>query len=139
MSVDYRKLADELTTDPAALGYAGMTDAQAATALNRTNGGGRAVTRELVPAYEVWEAIVPAEWDAITAAEKERIRITLSLGTVMMRGPNTRAALRGAFGAGTATRAALLALQTEAKSRAAELGLGPVTARDVSVARGGKW
>ena len=134
--MDYRILADELAGDPLGRGYAGMTDAAAATPLNTAN---RAVERGLVAAHEIFEAIVPSDWTVLSAAEKQRLQTIMSLGEVNLRGTNTRAALAAAFGAGTATRTALVALQSEMMSRAAELGLSAVAKNDVTVARGGRW
>lgn len=134
--MDYRTLRNELTNDPATVGYAGMTDAQAATALNAAN---QVRARTLIPAYEVWEAIVPAEWTALSAAEKQRIQSLLSMGTVNAAGANTRASFLAAFAGGTQTRTNLAALQNELVSRAAILGLGTVTTLDVTRARAGVW
>lgn len=92
------------------------------------------IDRTEIPSHEVFEAVVPAEWSAITAAEKQRVQTILGMGTVNFGGPNTRAALGSAFGAGTTTRANLLALQSRAGS-IPERDFGrDVTANDVSAA-----
>lgn len=116
--------------------YAGLTAAAAAALLNGTDSPAVAA-RALVPAYEVFEAIAPAEWAALTANEKQRVQTILGMGQVDLSGANTRAALAAAFGAGTATRAALLALQTQSvpRSRAVAVFGSPVTAQDVTAAR----
>lgn len=133
---DYTALAAEIAADPLALGYAGKTDAQVAALLN---GADRSTTaaRSVVPAYEVWEAIVPAEWAALSAAEKQRVQTLLAMGQVNLAGPNTRAGFAAAFAAGTATRTALLALPTQsiARTRAQEVFGVPVTDQDVARAR----
>lgn len=116
-------LAAELTNDPLGRGYAGMTPALAAASLNARNRPGP--DRDTVPAYEILEAIVPAEWTSLSAAEKQRVQTIISAGTVNLKGANTRAMLGAAFGAGTTTRANLLALQAGPPiSRAEELNLG---------------
>ena len=134
---NYQALSVELTTDPTGLGYAGKTHAEAAALLN-----GAAVTtqveRTLVPGYEVWEAIVPAEWAALTAGEKQRVQTIVSMDPINLRGSNTRASLAAAFGPGTVTRANLNALQTQTitQSRAEMIfGVTPVTEFDVAHAR----
>jgi hypothetical protein len=95
--------------------------------------------RTIVPSYEVWEAIVPAEWKALTADEKQRIQTIVGMGQVNLAGPNTRSALATAFGVGTASRTSLLALQTltVSISRAVSIpGWGiSVSAGDVAHAR----
>lgn len=134
--MDYQVLRNELLNDPASIGYAGMTDVQAAAALNNAN---QTRARAIIPAYEIYEAIVPAEWASLTAAEKQRVQTMLSMGNVNAAGTNTRASFLAAFGAGTTTRANLAALQNETVSRAAILGLGPVQTIDVTRARAGVW
>lgn len=133
--MDLAILRTELLTDPLGRAYSGMADAQAVTSLNTAN---RSVARDVVAAWEVWEAIVPAEWAGLSAAEKQRIQTMLGMGTLSVKGANTRAAFMAVFGAG-ATRTALAALQTTTTTRAAELGLNTVTALDVSRARLGTW
>lgn len=132
MSLD--KLRTELTSDPLGIGYAGMTDAQVVASLLAVNRPG--AEREVIPSYEILEATVPAEWATLTAQEKQRYQTLISAGQVNLRGANTRAMLGAMFGAGTTTRANMLALQTgPVKSRAEELGLGEVREGDVQIAR----
>jgi hypothetical protein len=132
----YADLKAEIDSDPLGLSYAGKTDAQVA---NLLNGEDRAVQtpRSVVAASLVFEAIVPGEWASLTAQEKQRVQTILGMGEVDLSGPNTRASLAAAFGAGTTTRANLLALQTLStpRSRAVEIFGYPVTAADVAAAR----
>lgn len=117
----YDILVPELQNDPLARGYAGMTDSQRLASLLTAD---RPTERTIVPAYEVLEAIVPTEWAALNAAEKQRVQTIISAGQVNLQGTNTRASLAAAFGAGTTTRANLLALQAgPSRTRAAELGM----------------
>jgi len=101
--MDYPALQAELTADPLARGYAAMTDAQAVTSLTTAN---RSVARAVIPAREVIEATVPAEWAALTAQEKQRYALLTGAGEISVKGANTRASFLAMFGAGTATRAA---------------------------------
>jgi len=119
--MDYAVLKAELTNDPLVLGYSGKTDQQAADLLNAVN---RTLDVETLPTSDIFEAIVLADYAALTAAQKTTLQIILSLGTVKVKGTNTRAALLSIFGAGTATRTALAALQVTPVSRASELGIG---------------
>ena len=103
--------------------YAGKSDAEAADLLNSKK---IIVARDTATASEGFECIVPAEWAAATAQEKQRVSMVLGMGSVALRGINTRAALAAAFGVSSATRANILALLTIKISRANELGLGTV-------------
>lgn len=134
--MDYLTLRTELTTDPLARGYSGMTDAQAATSLDTVN---RTVNRTSVPAPEVIEAIVASEYTALSATLQNLVSLLISAGTINPQGTNTRAIFAAAFGAGTQTRTNLIALETMTVSRAAELGIGYVAAGDVKIARSGVW
>lgn len=132
--MDFVILHGELINDPLGRGYAGMTDAQAAASLNMVN---RPRERGVVPAHELIDATVPAEWATLTAAEKQRYQTLTGAGEVNVRSANVRAAFMAMFGAGTATRTALAALQNEQVSRAAELGLETVYEGHVFMARAG--
>jgi hypothetical protein len=138
MAIDYAALKNELLTDPAGLGYAPLVnsgnDAGIAAALNATRQG-IAVNVGVVPAYAVFEAIVPGEWAALSAQEKQRIQTILSMGQVDTTGGNTRAAFQAAFATGSATRSALNALLTRPGSRAESLFGGGARVSDGDVAR----
>lgn len=130
--MDYTKLWLEISLDPENIGYAKKTNAEIADLVNITTGP---IERGTVAAYEIIEATEPAEFIALTAAAKQIYQIITGAGTVNIRGPNTRKALAGMFGAGTTTRANLLALQTETQTRATQLGLGAVYPGHVGKAR----
>ena len=127
--MDLQKLKSELATDPVAMGYSGKTTDQIVTLINDPTK--RTIDRTIVPAYEVINATVPAEWAALTADEKTRYSTLTGAGALDVTNANVRAAFAAMFGAGTTTRTALVALQTRTGSRADELGLGPVTRQDV--------
>ncbi len=124
-------LKAELQNDPLSRGYAGMTLAQKVASLNTVNRP--APERTSVSGSEIFNAIVPAEFSALSAANKDLVRDVFGLGDSInvSTGTNARTVLLNAFGAGTATRTALTALVTQQQSRAAELGLPGVTATDV--------
>lgn len=130
--MDYDKLKAEVESDPLARGYSGMTDAEVAAEINFVY---RSQDREAVATWEIFEAIVPGEYAVLSADEKSLLGRILAMGTINVKGANTRAALAAMFGAGTTTRGNLQALQTETISRAAELGLGVVKAGHVEEVR----
>lgn len=141
MAIDYAALKTELQTDPQTMGYAPLiadgSDNQLAALLNALTGpGAGAVDRDILPAYEIVDAVVQAEYDPLTAAQKQQLLLITGAGQVNIRATNTRAALAAMFGPGTTTRANMLALQTRTGSRAEVLfGIGTViTADDVAIA-----
>lgn len=135
--INYAVLKTELQTDPQGFGYAAPLAAGNHTALadllNQVRGT-IALDRETVPAYEVFDAIVPSEWAALSTQEKQRIQLILSLGTVLVKGGNTRSAFLAVFGPGSTTRGNLAALQSRQGSRAEQLFSQPVTPADIAQA-----
>lgn len=135
--MNYAALTAELTGDPLGRGYAGMTNQQCADSLNAKNRNGP--ERTSVKGSEIYNAIVPAEWSALTNANKELVRDVFSLGDFIdvSTGTNTRTVLLNVFGAGTATRTNLANLVKTTISRAEELNMGePVGDGHVASARG---
>lgn len=136
--IDYAILKTELTTDPRGYGYALFwadgSDWQLADLINQIRTTIN-IDRGLVDANEIFECIVPAEWIGLSAQEKERVQLILSMGTVNTKGLNTRAAFQAAFGAGTTTRTNLLALLTRRGSRAEELFGTSISWDDIAKAR----
>lgn len=126
------RLRAELTIDPLSRGYSGMTDAEAAASLNAKN---RTVPVETVTGQQIFEAVVPAHYVALSAEYKALFAVVVGMGTILVNGTNTKAALTTMFSGATATLAALAALQTEQVSRAVELGLGRVRTGYVQQAR----
>lgn len=136
--MNYQALKTELTTDPLGLGLAALSASEAASKLNEvppSPAAGRQIEREIVSTWEIFEATVPAEWAALSAAEKQRYQSMLSMGSINLKKPNTRAALAAMFGAVTTTRANLLALQNTPASRATVLFGEEVKYWDVERAR----
>lgn len=130
--MNYPDLKDEVINDPLGRGYAALDHAATAADLNVVY---RSVEREVVEAWEIFEAVVPSEYAALSASDKRFLGQVLAMGNVNIRGSNTRSALGGMFGPGTATRSNLIILQTETVSRARELGLGFVRGSEVAEAR----
>jgi len=113
-------LKNELTNDPLARGYAGMTDAQVAASLLTKN---RPIDKNTLTAAEIYEAINRAEYTALIAGEKTEVNIILSLGgdISVVTGSKARTALLAAFPGGTATRTALQVAVAQMISRADEI------------------
>jgi hypothetical protein len=125
-------LNGELTADPLGRGYAGMSDQEAADSLNVED---RSETLTSVRASAVLEATIISEYNALTDGQKGFYHSMLAMGELDPYGANTRAVFADLFGAGTTTRANLLALSTRAVSRGEELGIGIVTVEGVTRAR----
>jgi len=136
--MDLRVLHDELTVDPLARGYAGMTDTQAAVSLNTVN---RTQPRTTIGGNDLLAATTVADLTALTAAQRDVYIGMMQMASIDITVTNIRNILGTLFGAGTTTRTNLIALgsSTLAVSRAGELGLGTVTPGDVMQARGGGY
>ena len=134
--MDYTILKNELETDPETRGYSGMSDEEAADDLNTVY---ETTPIRSVPSQDVFEAIVPGEYDALSADEKDKINTMLAMGSVDPYGPNTRAVFQAIFGAVTTTRTNLLALREVGATRAVFLGLGTITPGDVYKALNGGY
>lgn len=113
-------LIAELRDDPLTRGYAGMTAAQAADALNART---RTRNRAMVSVSEILDAIDWVEYDALAAAHKARLNLILARDAVNANSTNVRAAFLAAFAAGSTTRTSLIALLAEPISRAVEIGM----------------
>lgn len=132
--MDLASLKTELTSGHPTTGAYSSNDETAANQINAVN---RTRERSTLRGSEIYNAIVPAEWTALSAAQQTRVRDVFSLGdSVDVRtGTNVRAVLLSIFAAGSATRANLIAVAQEPASRADELGLGFVTPSNVADAR----
>ena len=118
--MDIAKLKTELTDDPLTRGYAAMTDAEAAVDLNEVY---RTQNKTSLTASEVLNAIVPSAFTALDATVQQRIWDILHIGEINPFGVEATM-FSAAFGAGSDTIVALVAMRVEAVSRAVELGLG---------------
>lgn len=129
-------LKNELTGDPLGGGYSAMTDEQAADSLNQVD---RDEWRTLL-ASEIFEAIVPAEFHALSPAMQARVDRILGLAGPIRLGPGSRARaeLVAAFGGGSQTAGHLQTVARIGVSRAREIGFGivPVSAAHIKQARG---
>lgn len=120
-------LKTELTDDPLARGYSGMTTAQKIASLNNVD---RTLPVDIVSGAQIYEAIDQGEFDALTDPDKDKVDRITGLGDriVVADAGRARNTLLAVFAgaAGPVTRAALAVLKTRAVSRAEELGIGEV-------------
>ena len=131
---DYQALKTELTTDPLGIGYAGMTNAQAAAALINTT---RQIERDYISNTELYEAVVDSEFTALAGAAQTRVRDLYNLDQIPAKtGSRARAVLLALFGAGTQTRTKLANLARIDIRRCDDIGWSQgVTENDVAHAR----
>ena len=138
--IDPVALKTELDTDPNGLGYAVHMASGNNTALvlllNEPHAADQ-VNRGIVPAHEVITSTDAVEWAALSDVEKSRYDTITGAGEVDASAVNVRAAFAAMFGAGTTTRANLLAIGQRDGSRIEALFGAGVTATldDVRKAR----
>src|SRR4051812_35443993 len=110
-------LKAELLTDPLGRGYGGMSLEEKLASLTAVNRPAPDLTS--VSGAGIYNAIVPSEFTALTAANQQLVRDVFGLGDRIdvRSGTNARAVLLNAFGAGTVTRTNLAALVTQQQSR----------------------
>ena len=137
--MDYVALKSELQTDPTSLGYAAAIASGSDNILaNLINAVSQSINinRATVTNVEVFNAIDATDYAGLTSAKKSDLQLVLTPDTVTVNNANVRTILASIFGAGSATRTALLALQTRKGSRAEQLfGAGVfVTESDIAIA-----
>jgi len=130
--IDYAALKTELDTDPTGRGYAAASDIAAAELLNEVQGGITVNVTSVLMA-EVLEAIVPADWVALTDGERAGLLLYASQDTLNPNAANVVDAFTTFFAA-TPTLTALNALQTRNGSRAEELWGENVVIHHIDVA-----
>lgn len=130
MSLD--ALRTELTDDPLTRGYSGMTTEQVRVSLCTED---RPADVDSVSGQDIFEAVVPADYTALSVESKQLFGTIVGMGTIKVGGANTKAALANMFSGATATLAALVALQTRQVSRLVELGLPVPALSDIDKAR----
>lgn len=133
-------LASEINVDPKAVGYAGKTNVQRAALLNQAGlvGSDPKINAGVVPVQKLLNSVVGSELEALSSTTKQTLAIYFSGGSLDTGNANVRAGLAGIFGAGTTTRANLVAAVDRQATRAETLfGVGIVLdQRDVSLALG---
>ncbi|OHD27817.1 MAG: hypothetical protein A2Y38_25080 [Spirochaetes bacterium GWB1_59_5] len=132
----YRQLETELTIDPKAVGYAGMTDEQAADALNEEGRTGEKKDVTLMATWRLLTAVDDAEYAALTPIQSSMFHAVLACVQVDLSNPRIRAILQRIFVATLVTKANMVALAREPAARWEILDLGGEVAYwDVNRAR----
>ena len=128
--MDLVALKAEITTDPAAIGYAAANGDHDAIAklLNRPQ---RTIDVETLSSGVLVSCIDKTEFTALSAADKAYLNLFVTAGDVPMSA-NVRQALRSLFPANSETRTKINQATRRTGSRAEELGLGRVTESDVA-------
>lgn len=142
MALTDAALLSELQTDPTAIGYAPLLAAgkygELVAAINLPRGG-VTVGRTLIPSWEFVNAIAPSEYLTLTQAQRDYLVLVAAAGQVQLGGGGVRTALTALFGAGTASRTALVALLDRQASRAEFLFGQAVTIEDCARAIRGSF
>lgn len=149
--MDLVALKSELTVDPLGRGYASMSDGAAADRINVSDRTGNvAITPQELHAYflfnGLWQGVVNLSNNTTNASQQAAaialIEIchwwqTIDLGnpTVWNGMGSLLTLLRQATVISSAQQSAIVALANKPRSRAEELGLGPVSHLDVAAAR----
>jgi hypothetical protein len=124
-------LGAEVSADPLARGYSGMTDQQVADDINTAY---RKRNREAMTGSEILQAVVLGELAALTDAEETTFWGLLGIGEINPFGVE-RDILVNLFGSQSSTVGALASLRQESISRAQELGLPAIVEANVAYAR----
>ena len=124
---DIATLKSELTNDPLVREYSGMSAQVAAGDINTVI---RPVDRDSVSISLMQAEVVGNEYVALSQAKRDAWRDILSADPEI-KNTNMRNQIMEIWGAGTATRSNLAALQTKLVSRATELGIGKVKVGDI--------
>jgi len=125
-------IKEEITNDPLSRGYSGMNDEEVAIDMNTVY---REEDVATVEGQDIFEAVVPSEYNALTDKQVNLLHAIIGMGSIRVNGSNTKTALLAMFGAGTTTRGNLASLQKRDVSRGVELGAGIVKPGNVWEAR----
>jgi len=131
--IDYVKLKQEIETDPSGLGYSGKPATIIADLLNKPISGAQILIDAEIPTWKILDAIDPTEFDDLTSADKDTLKLILSMGTVNLSSKNIRNILSKIFSNATTTTANLQKIAYKTPTRAEQLfGYGTrVTHTDV--------
>lgn len=113
-------LKDEIDNDPLGRGYAGMSDQEVSDDMNTEY---REISVKSILSENVVAALVPSEVNALTVIQQRNLWGIIGAGSVRPDDPEVKSYFADLFGAGTITRANLLALAKLTVSRAVELGI----------------
>ena len=123
-------LKTEITTDPAAIGYAAAGGDHVAIA-RLMNKPGRSMDSDSLSSGTLVSCLDKTEFTALTAPDKAYLNLFVTTGEVPLTS-DVRQALRSLFPAQSKTRQNINKATRRDGSRAEELGFGRVTESDVA-------
>jgi hypothetical protein len=122
----------EIDADPLTRGYAGMSDAAVAADINTAY---RERNRTSMSGDEIFNAAVPADYNALTDAQKDQFLSFCGRDSIDPFAANNVGLITNIFGGGSGTVTALQTVRVESISRGIELGIGTVKEGQVQRAR----
>lgn len=125
-----------LKAEIAKAAYNGMTDAAIAAAID-SNTVTTVINPLVLRGSDIFNAIVPSEFTALSAANQQLVAWVFGLGDAIdvSAGTNARLVLQDNFPSNSGTWANLVKLATVTQTIAASLGFPTVTDQDVLAAR----
>lgn len=130
--MDYAKLKAVLAAIHPTTGEYAADDAEATAQGNLAN---VEVDVKTVTGQAIYEASTVADRALLTADQRAEFFAIVGMGTILVNGENTKAALLGMFRSGTQTRVNLGELQKQMVSHFASEGLGTPTVGDIQRVR----
>lgn len=133
--MDYIVLKNEIIDDPKTLGYSGESDQWVTDKLNEIGASGETIIRSSIATGDVLKALVYLEVVALTSKDIQILNLFTFGDNIDPSDSNIQAMFQGLFGAGTTTRANLIALAQRSVSRAEKLGFPIIKLYNVANAR----
>jgi hypothetical protein len=127
--MDLVALKSELTTDPAALGYAGKSHEDQAVLINRPQ---RTVNKAQFEGADLASCLDPVEFAALTAVQRTWLQMLTTANGMLTLYVSLRQDIRAVLATATKSLAKFNQTINRTASRAEELGLGSVTTSDVA-------
>ena len=133
----YTELNIEITTDPKALGYDGKDNNEIAALLNAAGGSSETIDHGIVDGQELQMAVVISEYIALSDTQRAGWTAIISAGAgqIDTADQRVRDQIKAIWGAGTDTRANLMALEARSASRAEVLFGADVSVSHTDVGR----
>lgn len=127
--MDLVALKTEITSDPAAIGYAGKSHEEIAVLLNKPQ---RTMNKAQFEGADLASCLDPAEFAALSAAQKAWIQVLTSAYGSLTLYASLRQDIRATLATATKSLAKFNNTINRTGSRAEELNLGTVTTSDVA-------
>lgn len=127
--MDLAALKTEITTDPAAIGYAGKSHEEIAVLINRPQ---RSVNRDQFSGADLASCLDPVEFSALTAVQRTWIQTLTGANGLLTLFASLRQDIRAVLATATKSLAKFNQTINRTGSRAEEISLGAVTTSDVA-------